>query len=86
MHRIEGQQGADTADDSRRNHAGMSELRVEAEHADDQKHEKDVRLDDAREEFLPAGQFKGREPGVCKRKFRLAAVETRNLPAIELPN
>src|ERR1700732_367796 len=63
----------------------MGELRVEAKDADDQKHKKDVGLDDTREKFLPAGQLKGREPGVRKRKFRLAAIKASNLTAIQLP-
>src|SRR4029077_7842352 len=84
LHRVEGQHGTDTADDPRRNHARVGELRVEAEHTDNQKHEKDIGFDDAREEFLPAGQFEGSARSVRQGKFRLTAIETRNLAAIEL--
>src|SRR5579864_9622228 len=62
----------------------MGEFGVEAEDADDQEHEEHVWLDDTRKELLTAGKFKGCEPGVGKRKFCFAAIESRDLTAIEL--
>ena len=84
MHGEQGQHQSDASDHAGRDHAGMRELDVEAEDADEQEDEERVRFDDAREEALARGHIVLGELGAGEREALGFAVEARDGPAIEL--
>ncbi len=72
-HEVHGKQREherDAPQDSRREQAGMGELRVQAQQAGDQQDEEDVGLDDAGEESLTRGHRDALDGGVPDRERR----------------
>ena len=84
LHRVEREDETNATRDAGRDHAGMRELGVEAEDADDEKKEKHVGRDDAREEFLARREFEIGARWIRQRKRDFRAVEAGDFAAVEL--
>ena len=84
MHVVERQDQTDSADHAWRDDSRMRELRVQAEHAENQQHKENIRLDNARQKFLPRREFKGRAHRVFQRQGHFGAVKSCDGPAVQL--
>jgi hypothetical protein len=84
MHCVQCEHKADSTHHARGDHSGMRELRVEAEHADDQQKEKHVGRDDARKEFLAGGELELHANRVGKRQLHFSSVKTRDFAAVQV--
>src|SRR5215467_6688615 len=84
MHSVKGQDDADAADHAGGNHSRMRKLRIEAQHANNEQYEENVRLHNAGEEFLARRELEGFAVRLAQNELRLAAVEPCNFAAVQL--